>query len=63
MEILFPLELYQSVCGCKPATSLGRCNEVIGSDYHVLFWDFEDFWKKTQKGGKLENLGSIGLLH
>ena len=31
----------------------------MGSDSHVLFWDF---WKKSQKGKKLEILGKNGLL-
>ena len=31
----------------------------MGSDSHVLFWDF---WKNSQKGKKLENLGKNGLL-
>ena len=35
---------------------------LFESDSHVLFWDFEDVWRKSQKGGKLENLGKNGLL-
>ena len=27
-----------------------------------FFLNFEDFWRKSQKGGKLENLGKNGLL-
>ena len=31
-------------------------------DSHVLFWDFVDIWRKSQKGEKLENMGIIELL-
>ena len=35
---------------------------LIASDSHVLFLDFEEFWRKSQKGGKLEKSWQIGLL-
>ena len=35
---------------------------ILGCYCYVLFWDFENFWRKSQKGGKLENLGKNRLL-
>ena len=35
---------------------------LVGVIPMFFFLDFEDLWRKSQKGGKLENLGIIGLL-
>ena len=35
---------------------------LLGVIPMFFFWDFEVFWRKSQKRGKLENLGIIGLL-